>query len=364
MEAVGKLTGGIAHDFNNLLAAILGSLDIARRRIANGTDPGRFIDNAIQAAERGATLTQRMLAFARKQGLKLEAVDLPVLVRGLSDLLKRSIGASITVDTRFPLFLKPVWTDAGQLELALINLAVNARDAMPEGGKITISARHELSPAEDGEDRSYVVLSLIDEGEGMDDKTLAMAMEPFFTTKGVGRGTGLGLSMVHGFAEQCGGRLQLHSTLGEGSVAELWLPVADTGVPTERSEEAEESIPKIDPLAVLAVDDDRLVLMNTAAMLGDLGHSVVQAASAEEALILIENQPIDLVIADYAMPKVNGAQLAECIQAARPALPVLIVSGYADLDGQSFDLPTLSKPFRERELAAAIHRVMSSGEED
>jgi PAS domain S-box-containing protein len=363
MEAIGKLTGGIAHDFNNLLAAILGSLDIARRRIANGVDPGRFIDNAIQAAERGATLTQRMLAFARKQDLRLEAVDLPELVRGLSELLQRSIGSAVAVDTQFPLFLKRAWTDAGQLELALINLAVNARDAMPSGGRITISARHEAATDLCGlAEGDYVVLSVADDGEGMDEKILAVAMEPFFTTKGVGRGTGLGLSMVHGLAEQCGGRLVLRSVLGEGTVAELWFKVADpASQPASSDQPAEPPAAATRPLVILAVDDDRLVLTNTAAMLSELGHSVIQASSAREALALLDENPVDLIVADYAMPQMTGVELAEEARARRPELPALIVTGYVDVaETPPFNLPTLSKPFRENELAQAIYRIMDS----
>jgi signal transduction histidine kinase len=206
MEAIGQLTGGVAHDFNNLLAAIVGSLDIAKRKLADGQDATRFLDNALQAAERGATLTQRMLAFARKQEMQLAAVDVAALVRGMADLLERTIGSNITIDTQFPLVLKAVQADAAQLELALLNLVVNARDAMPDGGRILIAAKKVQVQVENGlRPGEYVCLSIEDEGSGMDEETRAKAIEPFFTTKGVGKGTGLGLSMVSGMAEQFGG---------------------------------------------------------------------------------------------------------------------------------------------------------------
>jgi len=360
MEAIGKLTGGVAHDFNNLLAAVMGSVDIAKRRLTEGKDIAPFLDNIMHAAERGATLTQRMLAFARKQDLRLEAVDLTTLVRGMAELLQRTIGVGVTIDTQFPLILKRAQADSAQLELGLLNLAVNARDAMPRGGRIVIAARQEqvqqrngLAPGE------YVCLSIQDEGEGMDEETLAKAVDPFFTTKDVGKGTGLGLSMVAGMAEQCGGKLILRSTKGAGTTAELWLPVAAEQNQPSRPEAAAKSPRGLNPLTILAVDDDAIVLINTAAMLSDLGHTVLQASSGQEALQVLAKHKVDLLLTDFAMPGMSGAELAEAAAAGWPELPVLIISGYAELpEGAALGLPRLAKPFRQEQLVAAIASLL------
>lgn len=374
MDAIGKLTGGVAHDFNNLLAVIVGSLDLARQRLASGGDIARYLDNAMTAAERGATLTQRMLAFARKQELKLQGVDCTGLVRGMAELLRTTLGAAVAIETRFPAMLRTAHADPAQLELALLNLAVNARDAMPDGGRIVIDAaevdvvesrRPDLQPG------AYVRLSVIDEGEGMDAATLERAREPFFTTKGVGKGTGLGLSMVHGFAQQCGGSLTISSELGKGTTVSLWLPVAepDIGAPfvVQLDEDPAETI----PLVILAVDDDDLVLTNTAGMLEDLGHTVFQASSAQDALRILERGDVDLVVTDHAMPGMTGAQLADAIESLRPDLPVIIITGFAELPPHASRRPRLDKPFRQAELASAVacagrdaaaRRLLSAGD--
>ena len=229
MEAIGQLTGGIAHDFNNLLMAVLGSLELMRKRLPDDPKLMALLENAVQGAQRGSMLTKRMLAFARRQELKQEAVDIPELVRGMTDLLQRSLGPSVVIETQFPLVSKPVLGDANQLEMILLNLTVNARDAMPDGGQIVIATREEVLRAGDGsrlKPGAYICLTVSDTGTGMDEVTLRRAMEPFFTTKGLGKGTGLGLSMVHGVAEQSGGWFTLRSRQGEGTTAELWLPVS------------------------------------------------------------------------------------------------------------------------------------------
>jgi PAS domain S-box-containing protein len=357
MEAIGKLTGGVAHDFNNLLAAIINSVDLARKRSGEGADITRFLDNILEAAQRGATLTHRMLAFARKQELELQTVDLGGLVRGMADLLQRTIGPGIAIETRFPLVLKPVRADAAQLELALMNLAVNARDAMTDGGRIVIAARNEKVLVRNGlESGDYVCLSVADQGEGMDEETLAKAAEPFFTTKGVGRGTGLGLSMIVGMAEQCGGKVVLQSAKGEGTTAEIWLPVATgAGVSSELPAAREGSWPLVAPLTVLAVDDDEIVLLNTAAMLTDMGHTVLTARSGRDAMRLLGENPVDLLITDFAMPGMTGGELAEAVQAGWPDLPVVMTSGYAEIpNGAALGVPRLPKPFRTYQLAIAI----------
>ncbi|WP_375196535.1 PAS domain S-box protein [Sphingobium sp.] len=362
MDAIGKLTGGVAHDFNNLLAVIVGSLDLARQRLATGADVSRYIDNAMTAAERGATLTQRMLAFARKQELKLQSVDCMALVRDMADLLKTTLGSGVAIETRFPLHLAAAHADPAQLELALLNLAVNARDAMPEGGNIIIEGA-ELSLLKeqrpDLESGHYVRLSIIDEGEGMDPMTLERAREPFFTTKGVGKGTGLGLSMAHGFAQQCGGSLTINSELGRGTTVSLWLPVAPASAVVEEVVEAIDplALTPIEPLVILAVDDDDLVLTNTAGMLEELGHTVFQAGSGIDALRTLEQGSVDLVITDYAMPGMNGAQLADEIEERLPGLPVVIITGFAELPPHMTSRPRLDKPFKQAQLARIVTAV-------
>jgi PAS domain S-box-containing protein len=360
MDAIGKLTGGVAHDFNNLLAVIVGSLDLARQRLESGADISRYIDNAMTAAERGATLTQRMLAFARRQELKLGSVDCVALVHNMAGLLKSTLGSTVTIETRFPLTLSPAHADPAQLELALLNLAVNARDAMPEGGKIIIEGLETHLLAEQRPDLTtghYVRLSVIDEGEGMDEATLSRAREPFFTTKGIGKGTGLGLSMVHGFAQQCGGSLIISSDPGQGTTVSLWLPVAVAS--DEVLQAAEDQLDILhaqsdQPLVILAVDDDDLVLTNTAGMLEELGHTVFQAASGADALRVLGQGEVDLVITDHAMPNMTGAQLADVLDESHPGLPVVIITGYAELPPQATKHLRLDKPFKQADLARIV----------
>src|SRR3569623_58040 len=360
MEAIGQLTGGIAHDFNNLLMAVTGSLELKRKRLPDDPKLHALLENAMQGARRGSTLTQRMLAFARRQDLVHEAVDVPDLVRGMTELLRRSLGPSINIQTRFPLVIAPTFTDINQLEMALLNLAVNARDAMPDGGEILIAAREEevgehnrmaLTPGK------YICLSVQDCGIGMDADTLRRAAEPFFTTKGPGKGTGLGLSMVHGLAEQCGGRFALESVHGQGTTAELWLPVAKPdGLNKEKILQIVQGNPNPESRVVLAVDDDILVLTNTIAMLEDLGHVGLAASSAAEALEILRNHDgVDLVITDQAMPHMTGLQLINQIRAQRPAMPVILATGYAELErGAGGDVPKLAKPFTQAELRREI----------
>ncbi|KRA83089.1 PAS domain-containing sensor histidine kinase [Altererythrobacter sp. Root672] len=356
MEAIGKLTGGVAHDFNNILAAILGSLSLAKRRLADGADIDRFLENAMTAAERGATLSQRMLAFARKQELSLEAVDLQDAVRSMAEILQRTIGPGITIRTDFPLSLPPALADRTQLELAVMNLVVNARDALPEGGEVIISAEEAFLPDTVG---AYVRLSVIDPGDGMSAGTLARATEPFFTTKGVGKGTGLGLSMVQGMVEQCGGRLLIESVPGKGTKVEILLPVAEVSAATAVTPEADgEQASPTGALRILAVDDDEIVLLNTATMLSDMGHQVLQADSGPSALRVIASEDLDLMVTDYAMPDMSGGELVEKAREIRPDLKVIVVSGFADLpDGEELGLPRLSKPFTEVELAKTISQI-------
>ena len=362
MQVIGQLSGGIAHDFNNLLTVILGNLEIIGKRVGDDSRITRLVDNATQGAQRGVTLTQRMLAFARRQELKSEPVEIPTLVQGITGLLRSSLGPSVMLETRFSQELEPVQADINQLELAVLNLVTNARDAMPHGGKIVISAQTDavldksqlsLAPGR------YVCLSVTDTGEGMDDATLASAMDPFFTTKGVGKGTGLGLSMVHGFIEQLGGRFVLKSLKDKGTTAELWIPVAAAGSVAQPVAE-EQAAPPVPRLCVLVVDDDSLVLTSTCLLLEDLGHRVISAASGTQALAMFDSkQAIDLVITDMAMPQMNGAQLAQAIRIIKPNLPIILATGYAErLEGFATRLPRLSKPFTQLNLVEIIASTM------
>ena len=375
MEAVGQLTGGVAHDFNNLLMAVLGSLELLKRRMPADHKMLMLLNNAFEGAKRGVALTQRMLAFARRQELSLTAANLRALVDGMDELLMRSLGPTITIKNTIPYDLPPVKVDVNQLENALLNLAINARDAMPGGGAILLTARaaeitestpDQLVPG------PYVRVALSDTGEGMDQATLARAMEPFFTTKGVGKGTGLGLSMIHGMAEQIGGRLVLSSEVGKGTTAELWLPVADAAV-RAAAQPAVAFTASGEALTILVVDDDRLVLINTCAMLEELGHKVIEASSGKEALATLRSlshqagsppsaehagAPVDMVITDHAMPQMTGLAMAGVINTEWPGLPILMVTGYAELPpAAGAALLQLTKPFSLDDLAGAVARL-------
>jgi PAS domain S-box-containing protein len=368
MEAVGQFTGGAAHDFNNLLMAILGSLEILRKRLPNDQRLLALLDNAVLGAKRGSALTQRMLAFARRQELKHEAVDVACLVNNMMELLERSLGPAIDIETHFPREAVHVRTDANQLETALLNLAINARDAMPHGGTITIAVgvEHvEGAHPTNLPSGQFACLSVSDTGSGMDEATLARATEPFFTTKGIGKGTGLGLSMVEGLTGQSGGKLMARSTLGRGTTIELWLPIA-TDCITRAGERdvggAKDTAAAERQLCILAVDDDNLVLANITVMLEDLGHKVIAVGSGTRALEAINSTPdIELVVTDQAMPVMTGLQLIEEIRARRPAMPVILATGYAELPlGVDASIGRLAKPFTQRALADVL-ALHSSG---
>lgn len=363
MESLGQLTGGVAHDFNNLLAVVIGNLDLLRKRVREDERGRRLLENAILGAQRGAVLTQRLLAFSRLQELAPQAVDVPTLVAGMMDLLQRSLGPGVRLETVFPPDLRPVAADPNQLELALLNLAVNARDAMPDGGTITITAHPEERSglgSGDLQAGSYVRISVQDTGQGMDEATLARAVEPFFTTKGVGKGTGLGLSMIHGFAVQSGGAILVSSRPGEGTTVDLWLPQSSEAVRPDPIQAPADRLHR--PRTILLVDDDPLVMASTSAMLEDLGHTVVEAASGEAAVGILErNASVDLVVADYAMPGMTGLELAQRVRAGWPRLPILLASGHAELPERAgLSIPRLTKPFRQNELAAAIDDALDA----
>jgi len=358
MEALGQLTGGIAHDFNNVLAVVLSNLELLRQRAPLPSPLLKLIDNSERAIERATALTQRMLAFARRQDLRPEPVDIAGLVTGMVELLKRTLGSQIVIATEIPGTLPRAMVDGNQLELAIMNLSLNARDAMPTGGHLTIAADEQVLD----NDTSgltlghYVRVSVTDTGVGMDLSVLARAGEPFFTTKGVGKGTGLGLAMVQGLAEQSGGRLELKSVRGKGTSAVMWLPVAETAAMNEREDLRPKLIAR--PLIILVVDDDPLVLLGTVGMLEDLGHTVVEAATGEAALAVLQSrEPIDVLVTDQAMPGMTGTELIKAARAERPGLPVILATGYAEPAGIETGIPVLKKPYLPRALASAIVQV-------
>ena len=360
METIGQLTGGVAHDFNNLLMAVMGNLDLLRKRLPDDPRLHRLVEGAIQGAERGASLTQRLLAFARQQDLRAVSVDLRALVEGMVELLERSLGPRVKLRLDIAHGLPPARIDANQLELAILNLAINARDAMPDGGSIEITVAEyrtdgdaALSPGH------YLKLSVADTGSGMSPETLKRAIEPFFSTKQVGKGTGLGLSMVHGLAVQLGGTLQLTSAIGQGTCATLVLPVANVAPVTESPAPVADKIKR--KAVILFVDDDPLIAMSTTEMLEDLGHRVIGVNSGDHALdILKSEQPLDLMVTDHMMPGMTGLELAAASRQVRPSLPVLLATGYAELpEGAQLDLPRLAKPYHQDQLRDQLDQLLA-----
>ena len=372
MDTIGRLTGGVAHDFNNLLMAVLGSLSLLEKRMPDDAQCRRLLQNAVQGAQRGAALTQRLLAFSRRQELKPESVNLSDLVCGMGELLKRALGIEVELVCQIPKSLSPVLVDSNQLELALLNLALNARDAMPSGGTLTIRAAEEVI-SQNSADMAlrageYVRVGVSDTGVGMDEATLAKATDPFFTTKGPGKGTGLGLSMVHGLAAQSGGQLRIVSTPGVGTTVELWLPRSKTdAVSLVRTSERPVPAPATASWRILIVDDDLLVLTGTAALIEDLGHVAIEVPSASEALaVLASGKSVDLIVTDHAMPNMTGLQLAQCVQEKYPGMPIVLATGYAELpaDPAEFGVVKISKPCSQTEIAAAIQAAMSFARRD
>lgn len=362
LELIGQLTGGVAHDFNNLLMAIMGNLDLMRKHVPPEPKLRKLLDGATQGTERGAALTKRLLAFARRQDLTVKPTDIAQLVFGMKELLMRSAGSQNELKFEIASDLPKVLVDANQIELAVLNLAVNARDAIQNSGHITVKVDRAFVEDEAGlKPGDYVRLAVIDDGIGMDSETLEKATEPFFSTKEIGKGTGLGLSMIHGLAQQLEGSLRLSSQVGAGTTAELWMPATD-----EVAAEREPSAPEVGSnttkrLNVLVVDDDPLILMSTALMVEDLGHNVLEVSSGKMALdVLSDQQQIDLMITDFSMPRMNGAQLAEAAKKLRPALPVLLATGYAELPkGEDPCLPRIGKPYQQEQLAAAISATLN-----
>ncbi len=362
MESLGQLTGGLAHDFNNLLMGILGCLQYIGKRIPDDPKSKRMVKAAQESAERGAALTKRLLAFARRQELHPEAIHLGSLVDGLTEMLRRSVGPTIAIDVHLADDLDLIEVDPNQLELALLNLTLNARDAMPEGGRISITARNaDMSNAMVAlQTGRYVQVSVIDDGAGMDEATLKRCTEPFYTTKERGKGTGLGLSTVQGMAVQSGGAIHITSAPGKGTTVNLWFPVAAAATALmAAAKTAADAAPARDQFMVLVVDDEALVGHVTATMIEDLGHAAMWVPSGAEALEVVRSgRTIDVVITDHAMPGMTGGQLAEQIHKLIPGMPIILATGFADLPGSyAQDLPRLSKPYGPDELAQVLAMV-------
>ncbi|WP_222931864.1 response regulator [Sphingomonas sabuli] len=362
MDAIGKLTGGIAHDFNNLLAAVLGGLGLIERRAKLSGDNKRIMVMTKRAADQGSELVRRLLAFSRQQQLEPAALDLEALHEGVDDLLRHTLGGLVELDWSIPADAWKPFADQAQLELALMNLVINARDAMPEGGTIQVAIENRTVTDDDPlplSEGDYVSLAVIDNGCGIAPDMLDKVLEPFFTTKDVGKGTGLGLSMVYGFAKQSAGTLSLSSEVGKGTRAELWLPRASQHAP-ERDRRTDEAEPEVlRTLNVLLIDDHAEVRGTTAAMLAELGHSSVEAGSGPEALAILEEQgdEFDLIITDYAMPKQSGTEVVRRSREMKPELPAIIITGYADeaeIGARPAEVALLMKPFTLAQLAGVI----------
>ena len=355
MEAIGQLTGGLAHDFNNLLTAVVGNLDLIRMRSAE-PNVRRWADNAFKAAERGSKLTSQLLAFSRTQKLDTVPVDVNALVDGMRELLNQSLGASITIKTELAPGLPPATADVNQLELAILNLSINARDAMPDGGTLTITTA--IAP----DDPSSILLAVADTGCGMPPEVVARAFDPFFTTKPTGKGTGLGLSQVYGIVRQAGGDVAIESKVGKGTTVTLRLPRAAHGSLHENR--ADTAFAKsLTAEKLLLVDDDADVREIVGRVLLELGYDVRQVASGEAALATFDEFSPDLLVVDFAMPGMNGAEVVMAARQRNAGLKILFLSGFADsevLETAVGATPLLRKPFRPSELAAAVRSALDS----
>ncbi|GJD81894.1 hypothetical protein GCM10007886_47560 [Methylobacterium gregans] len=359
MQALGTLAGGIAHDFNNLLTAILGSLELAVPKVEGQPRVQRLIENARGAAERGASLTKRLLSFSRTHDLHARATDVNALITGMSDLFGRSLGGLVSVRTDLAADLPAAQVDPDQLELAVLNLCINARDAMPDGGTIVVATdRLVIADDPDLAPGAYVRVSVTDEGSGIPPEILKRVCEPFFTTKAVGQGTGLGLAMVFGLAQQSKGRFNIESTVGRGTRVELALPCAEGAAEAEVAEDAD--IPLASrPARVLVVDDDPEVRHVTASFVRRFGYRETEAESGAAAVAILEREAFDLVVADLAMPGMSGVDLANLVRSRWPDLPVLILTGHADAIEIPEDLPVLAKPFQSAELARRLSALLT-----
>ncbi len=361
MEAIGHLTGGIAHDFNNLLTAIIGNVDLIRARTADQRI-ARLAENALRAAQRGSKLAAQLLTFSRTQKLDTRPTDINALVCGMTELLGQSLGPQVAIHMALGRDVGPAFADGNQLELAILNLAINARDAMPSGGALTISTAEREIKAGDPSlaPGLYVTVAVADTGAGMPPEVAAQAFDPFFTTKPPGKGTGLGLSQVYGIAKQSGGEARIASTPGQGTVVTLWLRRAERAAMQEADRSRGELGAK-QRGRILLVDDDPDVVKLVLEFLPELGYDVRVADHGEAGLSLLEESGADLVVVDFAMPGMNGAELATAIRLRWPDLPLIFMSGYADsnaLQASLGEAPFLHKPFLPADLAAAVRDAL------
>ena len=361
MQALGTLAGGIAHDFNNLLTAILGSLELVGPKIADQPRVKRLVDNATGAAQRGSALTKRLLSFSRSNDLKARPVDPNALIEGMSALFGSSLGSLVTVTRDLDPEAPRALVDPDQLELAVLNLCINARDAMPEGGRVTISTRRvDIVDDPDLKPGTYAVVTVADEGTGIPPELLERVCEPFFTTKAVGQGTGLGLAMVFGLAQQAGGRLRITSEVGVGTRIELALPQAEDMPESDAAETVPEVATAAAPARILVVDDDPEVRHVTASFLSDFGYTETEAKDGRTALAMMEEgDGFDLVVADLAMPGMTGVELAAAIRSRFEGVPVLLLTGHAEAVPIPDDLPVMQKPFASAELAARVSQLLA-----
>ncbi|HLH98818.1 MAG TPA: response regulator [Xanthobacteraceae bacterium] len=368
LEAVGQLTSGVAHDFNNLLTVVLGNIRFIERRLSDAGVDGDIAQRLTYmriAAERGAKLTDQLLTFSRRARLEPRAIDLNEVVGGMRDLMQSTIGGSVRIETRMAADLWPALADPTQLELAVLNLAINARDAIEIGGTLEVITRNvtlgapthpEEPPAGD-----YVAICVADNGCGMTEEVRAKAFEPFFTTKGVGKGSGLGLSQVLGFAKQSGGGVRLESQQSRGTRVDIYLPRAQAKLAARIEAPHTRQAAEVSAANLLVVDDDNAVREVAAATLRDLGYSVVEAGSAGAALELIEKYPnLDLVVLDFAMPGMNGAELARQVRAKRPGFSFVFITGFADRSALAGfnESQIVRKPFMNDELAAKVRQAL------
>jgi CheY-like chemotaxis protein len=368
MDAIGKLTGGIAHDFNNLLAAVIGGLGLLEKKARLGEDEAKILGMTKRAAEQGSDLVRRLLAFARKQNLEPKAVEMAELRETVSDLLSHTLGGLVQLDWTISDDVPSAFADQAQLELALVNLIINARDAMPDGGTVAVSAgllragNDEVPGLAAGD---YVSLAVTDDGMGIASEHLEMVLEPFFTTKDVGKGSGLGLPMVYGFAKQSNGAFRISSEVGRGTRAELLIPCAENWEAAAKLDDdpSEGDRPaRANPLRILLVDDHPEVRLTTSAMLAELGHSVVEAANGKDALLALKNgaADCDLLISDYAMPHISGAEFVRRARQMLPNVPAIIITGYAEAEAvrdRPEGVEILLKPFPEIALQRAMARA-------
>ena len=364
MDALGQITGGIAHDFNNLLAAILGGLEMLELRVPMTTEHHKLFAMTRRAAEQGTALVARLLAFARKQKLQPASIDMAALSSAATPLLEHTLGGMVMLEWHMEGGVWHPYADEGQLELALMNLAINARDAMPEGGTIRVTCRNARGGRFGLSEGDYVVLAVADSGCGIAPEDLERVAEPFFTTKSVGKGTGLGLSMVYGFAQQSGGTVRIESQLGKGTTVEIWLPRA--AEPPQSMEDtflASITTTEVSAAAahhILLVDDHDGVRMTTVTLLEELGYRVTALPDGPQAINLSNDElnGVDLLISDYAMPLMSGSEVIRQLRAKRSALPAIIITGHADAIANIPDsVPVLNKPFTLAQLQAAIASV-------